>query len=344
MPNTKRIHVVSFLVALFLVFLLIAWILKPFVNIVAFALIISILFHPLYRFLLKRVKKPSLASLFTVLIVLSIVALPLWLFGQIIFNELSGLFDSYRSGAFVIDRGEIVASLPNQLQTLIQSLSQDLNNFIGRLSNEIFSSLTAIVSNVASFVIAFFMFVFVLYYLLKDGPKIKAVLMDISPIATSQENMLIDKIVSAVNGVVKGSFIVALVQGVVATVGYTIFGVPEPLLWGAFTVVAALVPTVGTSIALVPAVIYLLVTGHTPGAVGLTIWGAAAVGLVDNFIGPRLIGGSTKLHPVLVLLAVLGGIQFFGVLGFLIGPILMAVFVAMVEMYREEFKDYIANK
>lgn len=344
MPNTKRIHVVSFLVALFLVFLLIAWILKPFVNIVAFALIISILFHPLYKLLLKRVKKPSLASLFTVLIVLSIVALPLWLFGQIIFNELSGLFDSYRSGAFVIDRGEIVASLPNQLQTLIQSLSQDLNNFIGRLSNEIFSSLTAIVSNVASFVIAFFMFVFVLYYLLKDGPKIKAVLMDISPIATSQENMLIDKIVSAVNGVVKGSFIVALVQGVVATVGYTIFGVPEPLLWGAFTVVAALVPTVGTSIALVPAVIYLLVTGHTPGAVGLTIWGAAAVGLVDNFIGPRLIGGSTKLHPVLVLLAVLGGIQFFGVLGFLIGPILMAVFVAMVEMYREEFKDYIANK
>lgn len=344
MPSTKRIHVVSFLIALFLVFLLIAWILKPFVNIVAFALIISILFYPLYKLLLKRVKKPALASLFTVLIVLSIVALPLWLFGQILFTELSNLFDSYRSGAFVIDRGEIVASLPSQLQTLIQNLSQDLNNFIGRLSNEIFSSLSAIVSNVASFVIAFFMFVFVLYYLLKDGPKIKAVLMDISPIATNQENMLIDKIVTAVNGVVKGSFIVALVQGVVATVGYTIFGVPEPLLWGAFTVVAALVPTVGTSIALVPAVIYLLVTGHTPGAIGLTIWGAAAVGLVDNFIGPRLIGGSTRLHPVLVLLAVLGGIQFFGVLGFLIGPILMAVFVAMIEMYREEFKDYIANK
>jgi predicted PurR-regulated permease PerM len=111
-----------------------------------------------------------------------------------------------------------------------------------------------------------------------------------------------------------------------------------------FTVVAALVPTIGTSLSIVPAVIFLLITGQVPAAIGLAIWGLVAVGLVDNFIGPKLIGGSTKLHPVLVLLSIIGGIQFFGILGFLIGPIIMAIFVSMVEMYREEFTDYLVEK
>ncbi len=344
MKTNGKIHVVSFLVALLLVFVLIAYIMQPFVNIIAFAIIIAVLFHPLYKFLLGRVKKPALASLLTVLVILLLIVLPVWLFGQIIFNELSDLFNRYRDGAFVISKDEIVSSLPSEIQTIIQNFSQDLNNFIGRLSSEVFSSVSSVISNIASFVIAFFMFIFIVYYLLKDGGKIKQAIMDISPISSSQENQLIDKIVSAVNGVVKGSFLVALVQGIVATVGFFIFGIPEPWLWGAFTVVAALVPTIGTSISLVPAVIYLAVTGHTPQAIGLAIWGALAVGLIDNLIGPKLIGGSAKLHPVLVLLAVVGGIQFFGFLGFLIGPIIMAIFVAMVEMYREQFKDYINAK
>ena len=125
----------------------------------------------------------------------------------------------------------------------------------------------------------------------------------------------------------------------IATIGFYIFGVPEPLLWGAFTVVAALVPTVGTSISLIPAVVYLAVTGNSGAAIGLTIWGVVAVGLIDNFLGPKLIGGSTKLHPVLVLIAIIGGIQLFGILGFLIGPIIMAIFIAMLEMFRSDFRD-----
>ncbi len=172
--------------------------------------------------------------------------------------------------------------------------------------------------------------------------EFKEVLKDISPISSDHEDKLIDRIVAAVNGVVKGSFLVALAQGAIATIGFLIFGVPEPFLWGLFTVVAALVPTVGTALSLVPAIIYLLITGNTPQAIGLIIWGAAAVGLVDNFLGPKLIGTSTKLHPVLVLLSIIGGLQFFGILGFLIGPILLAIFVALTDMYRKDFKEYLS--
>ena len=122
MKTNGKIHVVSFLVALLLVFVLIAYIMQPFVNIIAFAIIIAVLFHPLYKFLLGRVKKPALASLLTVLVILLLIVLPVWLFGQIIFNELSDLFNRYRDGAFVISKDEIVSSLPSEIQTIIQNL------------------------------------------------------------------------------------------------------------------------------------------------------------------------------------------------------------------------------
>ena len=341
MANLKRLQIVSFLIMLGVVLVIILLLLKPFVNILALALILTILFHPVYNFFLKRLNRPSIASLITLAIMLLIVILPLWMFGHILINELVDIYNRFRSGGFVLDRNQIIQSVPPQLQTFLQNFSEDVNGYIGRFSEGAFASISSLLSNVAAFFIGFFMLLFIVYYLLRDGHKIKEVLMDISPIASSQEQLLFTRITSAVNGVVKGAFLTALIQGVIATIGFFIFGVPEPLLWGMFTVLAALVPTVGTSLSMVPAIIYLVVTGSVPQAIGLTVWAVAAVGMIDNFVGPKLIGNSTRLHPVLVLLAVIGGIQFFGLLGFLIGPILMAIFVAMVDMYRTDFKTYL---
>lgn len=341
MAQLKRIQTISFLVLLLIVFIVVLFIFRPFVNIIALGVILAILFHPVYAWLLPKVKYPSFASALTVLSILLIIAIPIWFFGQVILNEIIHLYDRYRNGGFVIDKSQIISSLPDQVQNVVQSVSSDINAFIGRLSSQAFTSFSSILSNIAGFFIATFMLFFIVYYLLRDGTKIKAVLMDISPISSTHENKLIDKIVAAVNGVVKGAFLVALSQGIVATIGFFIFGVPEAFLWGLFTVVAALVPTVGTSLSLIPAIIYLAITGHIPQAFGLLVWGALAVGLVDNFLGPKLVGNATKLHPVLVLLAVIGGLKFFGVLGFLIGPILLAIFVALIDMYRTDFKEYL---
>jgi predicted PurR-regulated permease PerM len=200
---------------------------------------------------------------------------------------------------------------------------------------------SGLLSNIATFLLAFFLTLFSAYYFLKDGQKFQQILIDISPIDNNQERILFTKVTKAVHGVVKGQFVTALVQGVVATCGYVIFGVPDPLLWGLFTTIAALVPTVGTSLATIPAVLVLLLTGHIGQAIGLAIWGACAVGLIDNIIGPRVLGHTTQVHPLLMLIAVLGGVVAFGFLGFLLGPILMAVFVAVVEMYRTEFQSYL---
>lgn len=340
----KRLQVISFFLILLLAFLLAVWIIKPFAAIVAFAIILVILFQPINIRLRQRLGSENLAALLTLLIFLVIVFIPLAFFGQIIFNEAVHIVDRFRDGSLVIHRDQIIQSVPIEVRGVIENFSRDLNSFLNRISSSAFAGFSSLVSNVVNFFLSLAVLLFTMFYLLRDGEKIKKVLMDISPIAARQEHQLIDRIVLSVNGVVKGSFLTALVQGVVATIGFFIFGVSEPLLWGLFTVLAALVPTVGTSIALVPAVIYLLVTGHTGQAIGLTIWGAAAVGLIDNFVGPKLVGSRTQLHPVLVLLSVLGGIQLFGLLGFLIGPIVMAIFIALVEMYRTDFKSYVEQE
>lgn len=337
----KKLQMISFLVILAVVFGIVFFLFKPFLNVLAFAVIVAILFSPIHRRIKAKIKSPSAAAGLTVFLVLLILVIPAALFGQILFNELLKVYQDFRAGGFVIDQGKIMSSLPSQVQTFINSFANDLNSFISKFTASAFSAFTSVISNVSGFFLALFLFFFSLFYLLKDGSKIKEVIMDISPINNKQEHILIQRISEAVNGVVKGSFLVALAQGTVAFIGFIIFGVPQPFLWALFTVLAALVPNIGTSISLIPAVIYLFITDHIGAGIGMAIWGSFAVGLIDNVLSPKLIASKTRLHPLLVIFSVIGGIQLFGFLGFLIGPILMAIFVVLIEMYRSDFKEYL---
>jgi predicted PurR-regulated permease PerM len=339
----KRLQIISFAVLLLAVFVVVAFMFRPFVNILALSFILAILFRPVYRAVLKRIKSPSLASLAVVLLMIGIVVVPLVFFGQLLYGELVNVYQQFRSGALVLSRDQIVASVPPQFQTVIEQFSRDINGLVSNFTSQAFQTISGFLSNVAAFFLAVFILVFSVYYLLRDGDRLKQVVMDISPISSNQEERLFERIVSAVNGVVKGAFLIALVQGVVATIGFYIFNVPQPLLWGMFTVIAALVPNIGTSLSLVPAIVYLVLVGQVPQAIGLAIWSALAVGLIDNALSPKLIGSAVRLHPVLVLLSVIGGLQVFGILGFLLGPIVMSVFVALLDMYRTDFKDYLAR-
>lgn len=344
MNDNKKIHTISFLVALALFIVLVGWMVSPFLNLLAFAFIAAIIFYPINKWLVGKIKSPSLASFLTLLLILLFIAVPLAFFGRLLVAELAGLYNRYRAGVLVLDRSAFVQGLPEQVVIFLENLNRGINNYVGAFAGRVFSSLTEVLSNVARFFLSVFMFFFITFFLLRDGKKLLDVLKEVLPIAGHQQSQITNKIISSVNGVVKGAFLIALIQGVVATVGYFIFQIPQPVIWGALTVLAALIPNVGTSIALVPAVLYLAITGQSSQAIGMAIWGVIAVGLVDNIVGPRLISGSTRLHPVLVLLSVVGGLQLFGILGFLIGPILMSVFVAMIDIYRTDFQDYLKSK
>jgi predicted PurR-regulated permease PerM len=143
------------------------------------------------------------------------------------------------------------------------------------------------------------------------------------------------RIVVSVNSVVGGTLIVALIQGVLAGIGFAIFDVPNPAVWGSFAVIAALIPTVGTALIMFPAALYLITVNQPLAAGGLILWSVLLVGGIDNIVRPKLIERQTNIHPLAVLLSVIGGIAFFGPMGFLTGPIVLSLLIELLNVYKE---------
>ncbi len=339
--TNQRMQVVGFFVLFATVLAVVLIMVLPFFKLLALAAILAIMFSPIHLRVLQRLGSKSLSALITVLLMFAILLVPLWLFGQVLFSELVSLYGKFRQNQAIFDQTALISSLPAGLQGLVQQFSQDLASRLSGLTGQLIQNATSLVVNVSGFLLAFFFVFFVFYYLLRDGDRIKAYFNSVFPLSQAHESLIVSKLEKAVSGVIKGSFLVALCQGGVGLIGYIIFGMPQPVLWAAFTVLAALVPNVGTSVALVPAILYLFLSGHTGAAAGLAIWGAFAVGTIDNFVSPKLIGRNAQLHPVLVFLGVIGGLQLFGLLGFLLGPVIMAVFMELLDIYRSDLKMYL---
>jgi predicted PurR-regulated permease PerM len=229
--------------------------------------------------------------------------------------------------------------LPAPLQQLAVSFNTDIHSLASQLTGQAFSSLSGLLSSLGWLFGSLVVVAFSTYFLLRDGDQIKKLLKDILPLSMANENILFDKLTQAVNGVVKGQFLVVLTISFASFIGFSIFGLPNALLWACAMFVAAFVPIFGTSLVWVPSVVYLFVTGHTGAAIGMAIWAGASVVLIDNIMAAKLISSRVRLHPLLTIFAILGGIASFGVLGVLLGPIIMAIFVALVEIYRTEIKE-----
>ena len=174
---------------------------------------------------------------------------------------------------------------------------------------------------------------FALFYLLRDGNRLKKSLMNISPLADNYDEIIFSKLRRAIRSVVVGSLTVSVIQGVLTGIGFYIFGIPNPALWGSFAVIAALIPGIGTSLIIVPGVLYLFFTGLHLHALGLLIFGVVAVGLIDNYLGPILVNRGVNIHPFIILLSVMGGLIFFGPIGFIAGPLIVALLFALLEVY-----------
>jgi len=190
-------------------------------------------------------------------------------------------------------------------------------------------------SSVGKVFLALFLSLLAFYCLIKDGQSLRDFYIRISPLPDEDDERILVKLHATVNSVIRGTLVIAVIQGFLTGIGFMIFGIPNPTLWGSIAAITALVPTVGTAIVLIPGIIYLSIASGTAPAVGLTIWGLVAVGLVDNFLGPQVMKRGVAIHPFVILLSVLGGLSFFGPIGFLIGPLIISLLFALLEIYIE---------
>ena len=327
------------------------FILKPFLAPLILAAVFAAVIYPVYQWILKRLggTYKSIAALITVLLSIACVVLPLFFIGVQIVGEAEQLYSSLAdgSGKVYLDSGLawVEQSLSEYVpgsESVVTSISSNIDAYAKSGLTWLIGYLGAIFSGVAVLFLKSFIFLIALYYLLRDGSKLRHKIIELSPLADTDDHTIFAKLKGAVNSVVRGTLAIALIQGILTAIGFMIFGVPNALLWGTLAAIAALIPGFGTALVIVPAVIYLFVAGNTVGAIGLLIWGTVAVGLIDNFLGPKLMGHGTQLHPLLVMLSVLGGIVFFGPMGIFAGPLALSFLFALISIYTNVSREHSA--
>ncbi|MFA5022923.1 MAG: AI-2E family transporter [Candidatus Paceibacterota bacterium] len=325
------------LVLLSLSLILAFFVLRPFLYSLILAIVFSIIFQPLYQKILKGLGgKAWLASLLTIIVLIIFILVPITFLIIQVFQEAQSLYLSLAGGLGNQTLSDLWPSLSQKLShisPLFNNLSLDFDQYLKNILSFLVQNLGVLFSNLARIFASLFVFLFAFFFLLKDGGQLKQKITQISPLSKEDDEAIVKKITRAINAVIKGSLFVAVLQGISSSIGFLIFGVPNPIIWGTIAAIGALIPGVGTTIVLAPAIIYLYLTGQVIGAIGLLAWGVLAVGLIDNFLGPRFVGKGAGLHPLLILLSVLGGLSLFGPVGFILGPLVISLLIVLLDIY-----------
>lgn len=326
-----------FLTLLILVTVLVFLIFRPYLVTLAMAGTFAVILHPLYEKLLSYVRKRGIAAGLMVLFTFALVLLPFTLIGLQIASEAQTAYDDISSGN--VTMLDLFHRVETVVQNLVPGLELNLDQYISQGLQWMTGALRKLFTGTINTIIKFLLGSIAYYYMFKDGKRLVENIIVLSPLTETEDRKIAHKMSLAMNSVIRGSLIIALLQGIVTGIGLMIFGVPSPVLFGSLAAAGALIPTAGTAIVIAPLVIYLFATGSTGSAIGLALWGALAVGLLDNFLHPMLVGQSTKIHPAFIFFSVIGGIAFFGMAGFILGPLTMTLFFALLDIFRKEQKQ-----
>jgi predicted PurR-regulated permease PerM len=316
-----------------------AWILWPFFGAILWGTVFAIVFAPLNRRLRKAMReRRSLAALATLAIIVVMVILPLSLIGASLLGEATGVYGRLRSGELDFARyfHQVVDALPAWASGLLDRFDlADLGGVLQKLSAGLMKGSQAIASqainigqNAFEFVISLFLMLYLLFFLLRDGDTLAASIKRTVPLGADRQRALSGKFTAVIRAIVKGNVVVALIQGTLGGLMFWFLGINAPLLWAALMAVLSLLPAVGTALVWLPVAIYFLATGALWQGVVLIAYGVLVIGLVDNVVRPILVGKDTRMPDYVVLISTLGGISIFGINGFVIGPVIAALFMA----------------
>ncbi|MEK7094657.1 MAG: AI-2E family transporter [Patescibacteria group bacterium] len=312
-------------------------VIAPYALVLLTAGIVAIILSPVDRHFAKIFPWPRMRTAILVLAVFIVVFLPLLWVAYVAGAQAADLVkSSIGEGGWVSNvssmRAPFLDKLPFDARGVLASLN--LVATARSLASWAIENMGSLFSSTAKLAMQTLIFFIALYYMLADRRKIFETVLDLSPFQDSTDKQIVHKIVQTVRQVVFGALVIAVIKSVLATIGMTIFGVPGAFLWGALIIVASQVPIVGVGIILLPAIVYLLVIGETGSAIGLAVWSALIVGMVDNLLSPMLLQGRTNMHALLILISILGGIQLFGWIGFIAGPTVLAAVMVVVELYK----------
>lgn len=307
--------------------------LQPFVSALALAAIIVTICYPLYERILPYMPKRNrtLGAMVTTIAVLVLVIIPFTFLISSLVNEAFTVYGSLQSERASLSQQ--LDDIQTQVNTYLPTANIDIVAYVEQAASWLAGKAGAIFAGTAATVFSVFIAIIGAFYLFRDGKQFTKHLVIYSPLPDDEDEYILSRLALAVRSVATGTILIALIQGSLTAFGLWLFGFERFVLWGVVAAFGALIPSVGTSIVFIPAILYLVSTGSYGFAVGLSIWGATAVGLVDNLLGPYLMSRGNSMHPYVVLLAVLGGIGVFGPIGFIVGPVIVSLFMVLLELY-----------
>ena len=344
--QVKTLETRTFLTLVVLVTVAFAWLLGGFLLPVFWATVLAILFTAPFRWVRDKLGgRGTLAALLTLFLILVLVVAPLAGLVAAVTGEAMGVYGAVADGT--VDLTEPITRaeefLP-RVTRLAQDWGVDLDNIRDRISSTALSasqalagSIVAIGQQTAHFLLVLAVTLYLLFFFLRDGEKLVETLVRAMPLGDIRERRLFSRFAAVTRATVKGSFIVAMVQGAIGGIAFWVLGLGAPVLWGAIMAVCALIPAVGTALVWFPAMIYLIATGAWVKALILVAVGVGVIGTVDNALRPILVGRDAGMPDYMILLTTLAGLATFGISGLVIGPIIGGLFMTVWAIFTEEF-------
>jgi len=305
----------------------------PFLTTIIMSVVLSVLFHPLYLRINNTLRSPSISSLLTVLIFIIVLCIPIVFISTVVFNQAQDLY------AWIVSQGALDGLMMKTnayISGIFPGTTLNIENSAASIVSRFASGVGSIFSATLATIFSFLLVILAMFYLLKDGTSWEGEAERLSPLSPESNKHIIQRMRSAINGIARGYLLVGLAQGTLMGIGLFIFGVPHAALWGVFAAIASMVPTIGTAFVAIPAILFLVITGHNGAALGMAAWAVVIVGTIDNLLNPIVVGKSINIHPLLVLFGVLGGVALMGPVGILIGPLVISLIYALLSVAKTE--------
>jgi len=342
---------IIFLLCSLVVLLRLFW---TYVSAIVLALLIASVFYPVYSRVCRIFKgREQSASLIMILFIFLILIVPVGWFVGTLSKEA---FEFYNRTSSTVSIGRIQQTLnkdsiwverinrvgknigfeltPETVEKLATSVGKNVGLFL-------YKQISSIASNLLSFLVHFFLMMLVIYYLFRDGTRLKNYIIQLIPVPEGQMEKVANKFQEMGKAIIIGNGLSGIVQGILGGFGFFIFGLHSPFLWGTVISFMAFLPIIGASIVFIPAAVILMLQGKTGIGVGFLIYNMFYSSVIEYFIKPRLIGQGMQMNPLLVFIGIIGGINLFGIMGIIYGPLIITIFMTLAEIYRLEYKPQI---
>jgi len=336
-PDTRWLA----LLATTLLMLYLCWeMLRPFLQVVIWSALVAILFYPAHCFILTRVKRPALAATLSLLLVVVVVIAPIAFVTTAVVKEAGQLANWLQNTIQAMrDDPEAAKTLQAGIDAVKQYIDVDqvtnpekFTPFIQQVSQFLLSKSAGFVGGLVGGIISLAFTLFTLFYLFRDGGKIGELLPSLLPLDRARSEAILERTRTTITACVYGVLVIAIIQGTLGGVMFAILGLPSALLWGVVMTILATIPMAGAAVVWAPAAAILIVAGSYTKAAVLFAWGMLVISTIDNFLRPRLVSERANMHPLFIFFSVLGGLRAFGIVGLLIGPVVLAITIALLEV------------